>query len=288
MASSSVTRHRGLASSLPPRLLKFFSRYPPPTYSAKQVSVIAPVNASIAAPEPASSPDSESAQSTLQYPLNDYNPFQHQKHPVTGRWHNPKYSLRRQAEIVKLAREHGVEEMLPFTSKGTEERIRRREENGLRVKGTGVGQKVKGKKWERTLKGRLEARRQAMIEMPRMIQQWKQVSAVLVREIHAILTRCSLDMGRAGRSGQNSCMWLLSNGPVLRLADSILMESPVRVISLAYACRAGKPLWRLGCTIETENHIRHSNYTLVFAEIIMDIGAADNIALCTKSACAWH
>ncbi len=40
------------------------------------------------------------------------------KHAVTGRWHDPKYSLRRQAELVKLAREHGVEELLPFTIQG--------------------------------------------------------------------------------------------------------------------------------------------------------------------------
>jgi hypothetical protein len=43
------------------------------------------------------------------------------------------------------------------------------------VKGTGEGQKVKGKLWERTLKGRLEMRRQAMLNMPAMIQEWKQV-----------------------------------------------------------------------------------------------------------------
>jgi hypothetical protein len=55
---------------------------------------------------------------------------------------------------VKLARQYGVEELLPHTVKGTEERLRRRAENGLRVKGTGVGQRVKGKESERTLKGR--------------------------------------------------------------------------------------------------------------------------------------
>lgn len=55
---------------------------------------------------------------------------------------------------MKLARRHGVEDLLPHTVKGTEERIRRRMENGLRVKGTGIGQRVKGKESERTLKGR--------------------------------------------------------------------------------------------------------------------------------------
>ena len=55
---------------------------------------------------------------------------------------------------MKLAREHGVEELLPHTVKGTQERLRKRMENGLRVKGTGIGQKVKGKESERTMKGR--------------------------------------------------------------------------------------------------------------------------------------
>ncbi|KAI9818052.1 MAG: hypothetical protein M1827_000676 [Pycnora praestabilis] len=102
------------------------------------------------------------------------NPFQPQRHSITMKWHDPVFSLRRQAELVKLARAHGVEELLPFTIKGAAEKMRRREENGLRVKGTGIGQKVKGKLWERTLKGRLEKRKQAMLEMPKMIQTWKE------------------------------------------------------------------------------------------------------------------
>ena len=117
----------GLARSLHPRLLRFFERYPPqailPTASAEAPPAIP-------------------------------NPFKCQKHPVTGKRHDPVFSLRRQAEIVKLARKAGVEELLPHTVKGTEERMRRRAENGLRVKGTGIGQRVKGKESERTLKGR--------------------------------------------------------------------------------------------------------------------------------------
>ena len=48
-------------------------------------------------------------------------------------------------------------------------------EKGLRVKGTGEGQKVKGHKWERTMNATLEKRRKAMEEMPEMIRLWKQV-----------------------------------------------------------------------------------------------------------------
>jgi len=78
-----------------------------------------------------------------------------------------------------MARANGVEDLLPYTVKGTEERLIRRQEQGLRVKGTGVGQKVKGKLWERTQKGRLEKRRQAMLGMPKLVQTWKQVCSLL-------------------------------------------------------------------------------------------------------------
>jgi large subunit ribosomal protein L25 len=119
-----------LALALPARLRTFFSRYPPAS--------ILPEGAD---PETSKTPYQQVAP----------NPFQSTKHPVTGKWHEPKYSLRRQAELVKLARKHHVEELLPFTVKGTEERLRKRVELGLRVKGTGVGQKVKGHKHERQL-----------------------------------------------------------------------------------------------------------------------------------------
>ena len=142
-----------LARSLPPRLTRFFERYPPaslirsPNNNQSQPGII-----SSSVSDPPGDSTAPSKPGTEQQPVP--NPFQAQKHPVTGRWHDPVFSLRRQADLVKLARGHGVEGLLPFTVKGTEERLRRREENGLRVKGTGVGQRVKGKAWERSLKGR--------------------------------------------------------------------------------------------------------------------------------------
>ena len=184
---ASIQHHIALARSLPPRLIKFFAKYPP--------CAIIP-----AANTPSNNPESPSP--VRNAPEVTPSPFKAQKSAITGRWHDPKFSLRRQAELVKLARQHGVEELLPHSVKGTAEKLRRREQNGLRVKGTGVGQKVKGKEWERTLKGRyaqndshsspilipsttvaantylffhrLEKRRQAMLEMPKMIADWKQ------------------------------------------------------------------------------------------------------------------
>jgi len=159
-----------LARSLPLRLQKFFCLNPPRL-----------VNGALVAPGtlPPQS-QSQSATSTTPPPLPSsvsrfVNPFQPQQNIKTGRWHPPLYSLRRQADLVKLAKEHGVEDLLPPTLKSTEATLRRREEFGLRVKGTGAGQKVKGHEWERTLKGRLEKRRKAMLEMPNLVQAWKQV-----------------------------------------------------------------------------------------------------------------
>lgn len=161
-----------LAEQLPPRLLRFFARYPPQ-------AILAQSSLSAASPEPPSAPAAvdPAASNPTQTEVNSTapNPFAPQKHSVTGKWHDPVFSLRRQAELVKLARQYGVEELLPPTTKGTVERLKRRAENGLRVKGTGVGQRVKGKESERTLKSRLEMRKKAMLEMPKMIQEWKQV-----------------------------------------------------------------------------------------------------------------
>ena len=165
-----------LAQSLPPRLLRFFARFPPPRASfanrAPSSTVSTAINTNSSDPNASHEENTVShSRPSLPYP----NPFQSRKHPVTGSWLDPVYSLRRQADLVKMARAHGVDGLLPYTIKGTEERTIRRQNQGLRVKGTGVGQKVKGKLWERTMKGRLEKRRQAMLGMPKLIQEWKMV-----------------------------------------------------------------------------------------------------------------
>ncbi|KAI4951301.1 hypothetical protein J4E91_004010 [Alternaria rosae] len=186
-----------IAKSLPPRLLRFFQKYPPPSLfpslssqltsptshaTPSTISTIPPTdpNASVietsaleATARPANAPSNSNIPPEahdLPYP----NPFLPHKNFATGRWHSPTYGLRKQADLVKLASEHGVVDLLPWTVKKPGEKERRRVERGLQVKGTGEGQKVKGKLWERTLKGRLEMRRQAMLNMPALIQEWKQ------------------------------------------------------------------------------------------------------------------
>lgn len=134
-----------LAKTLPPPLQRFFARWPP--------AAILP-DAAAAAAKP--TPHQE------QRP----NPFRFYKHPVTGKWQDPVYSLRRQAELVHMARQHGVEDLLPETTKGTEYRLARRVEHGLRVKGTGVGQKVKGHAHERHMIAKYVARPAPSPPMP--------------------------------------------------------------------------------------------------------------------------
>jgi large subunit ribosomal protein L25 len=156
-----------LAKTLPPSLIEFFRRFPPSDSYATGPQRPAPLEGTPKAEEIllASTPLSDPT----------YNPFQTWKNPVTGRWRPPMFSLRRQAELVNKAMKYGVAELLPFTNKVPWVKAQKREEQGLRVKGTGVGQKVKGKEWERTVKGRLEKRRRAMLEMPKLVQEWKEV-----------------------------------------------------------------------------------------------------------------
>ncbi|MCJ1485464.1 hypothetical protein MMC06_005638 [Schaereria dolodes] len=191
---NSQAQYIKLAQSLPPKLLRFFARYPPPvlTTAHNPLGLNSKKDAtSVTTPLITSSvnrfPDFEATNAVSLNADDEWsNPFRSTKHPITGNWHDPVYSLRRQADLVKLARANGVEELLPFTTKGTEERIRKREEQGLRVKGTGVGQKVKGKEWERTMKGRLDRRKQAMLEMPKLIQSWKQVISLITNTMFGI------------------------------------------------------------------------------------------------------
>ncbi|MCJ1325351.1 hypothetical protein MMC10_002014 [Thelotrema lepadinum] len=167
-------RHAELVKTLPPRLIRFFERFPPHLFAgrAATTTVQTALNTSSADPNA----EHEESTSTTSSSMPDLlHPFQRNLNTATGKWQEPMYSLRRQAELVKLAKQHGVEELLPFTSKSTEARLAYRIENGIRVKGTGVGQKVKGHWRERTLRVRLDKRKQAMMDMPKMIYQWKQM-----------------------------------------------------------------------------------------------------------------
>ncbi|ODV58812.1 mitochondrial 54S ribosomal protein mL59 ASCRUDRAFT_82470 [Ascoidea rubescens DSM 1968] len=73
---------------LPPTLQRFFAKFPPTTikkYSATPTSTRA----------------------------EDANPFMPNKHPVTLRYHAPRYSLRQQSMIYKAAYRFGIQDLLP-------------------------------------------------------------------------------------------------------------------------------------------------------------------------------
>jgi len=208
-AMGSLAQYQKLAQTLPKPLLNFFRRFPPgsipqtppPTVEqriaaeaarrAEAVSTsnqdgqfVSSLSESSSQEHPAvlapqahwSSTAPESDKKLLaSHPLADpgFSPFLPWKNPVTGRWRGARYGLRRQADLCKMARQHGVEALLPWSSKLSWVREQKKEERGLRVKGTGEGQRVKGKHWERTMKARLEVRREAMRRMPELINEWK-------------------------------------------------------------------------------------------------------------------
>lgn len=175
-------QHMQLAQSLPPRLMNFFKRFPPPQLAAASTSTSAAPAASIEIASNTSSSD-PNAPATTSIPIESAfsditswkkNPFLPFRNPSTGAWHPPHYSLRRQADLFKLAALHHTLPLMPPSPKHPEIKQQKRIEHGLRVKGTGTGQRVKGKYWERTLKTRLETRRKAMEAMPDMINLWKE------------------------------------------------------------------------------------------------------------------
>lgn len=182
-----------LARALPGQLLRLFTKFPPPQIAGAATTTrtipSSEETSTITIAENTSSSDPNAGASTTivttspseaeiahsETEAKAYrNPFLPFKNPRTGNWHGPAYSLRRQAELFKLAKEHNVLSLMPLSPKHPEVKEQKRIENGLRVQGTGMGKKVKGKAWERTMSSRLEKRRLAMEGMPEMIKQWKE------------------------------------------------------------------------------------------------------------------
>lgn len=71
--------------------------------------------------------------------------------------------------------------LMPLSPKHPEVKEEKRLERALRAHSRMAeglhplsGKKVKGKLWERTLRGRMEERRKAMEGMPEMIRVWKE------------------------------------------------------------------------------------------------------------------
>lgn len=120
--------------------------------------------------------DPETAQPIFDSADQPPNPFLPYRNPATGRWRGAVVSLRRQAELYKLARHYGVEPLLPPSRKASgfkEARLLERGAAGAGVKGTGLGETVKGHKWERGMGVTLQKRINAMEKMPELIREWR-------------------------------------------------------------------------------------------------------------------
>ena len=196
-----------LGKTLPSRLITFFRKYPTATlYGLDNPTSIKSADAISNSPTISKESSDGSPENTMRstQPVPEFhNPFMPMKNHVTGRWRGARYGLRIQADLVKLAAANGVEDFLPYTKKKTGERQRRREEHGLRIKGTGVGQRVKGKKWERTLRTRLTRRKNAMLRMPSLIYHWKRVSVDSYNFLRPANIANSLGMAGDGNFGQS-------------------------------------------------------------------------------------
>jgi large subunit ribosomal protein L25 len=125
-----IERARRLISILPPKLINFFIRYPPRNpslrtiYSKEDKSLLIarnlhdflPVTPDLHTPTTGITHLSSGKPiSTVFLPLQ--NPFKPSRDPRSGKFHGPRYSLRRQADIIKLAMRFGVAELLPPCAK---------------------------------------------------------------------------------------------------------------------------------------------------------------------------
>jgi large subunit ribosomal protein L25 len=142
-------------------------------------------------------------------PLEIHNPFLPFKNPETGRWRPPKYSLRRQAELVKKAKASNTLTLLPAGPKLPPSILATARKNTMlkpeswsrdvvwtgevkekTVRGLNVGYMnrvylgrkkfFKGHKWERVKEKRMRRRKVLMRDMKKRIVSYKTVSPPLV------------------------------------------------------------------------------------------------------------
>jgi large subunit ribosomal protein L25 len=132
---AAMERHIRLAQDLHPRLLRFFTRFPPSLINGATQPSAEPVQ--IAQNTSSMNPNATSTTTTIEPPSSDVpqyprnrNPFLAFKNPNTGNWHAPHYSLRRQAELFKLAKEFDVLPLMPHSPKHPEIKEQKRIENG--------------------------------------------------------------------------------------------------------------------------------------------------------------
>ncbi|EGV62939.1 54S ribosomal protein L25, mitochondrial [Yamadazyma tenuis] len=125
-------------SKLPQKLHTFFIKYPPRPFASY-------------AEKP----------STINDPA--MNPFLPNKNPETGRWQGSKYSLRRSADLFKLAYKFGVHDLLPpLPKKFYDDKY----DNKNWMRGV-LNHKMH--KWERNLEDKIQAKKEAIANMDKTI-----------------------------------------------------------------------------------------------------------------------
>ena len=197
-----IAQARRLVALLPPKLLKFFIRFPPRNpalhtiYSKEDKSIQIARNLHDFLPVPKSlyNPLRATTVSAFGKPLSTVffpfqNPFKATRDPRTGKFHAPRYSLRRQADIIKLALRFGVERLLPPSRKQTKLVSGRRKP----MKGT---MRPKGSKEARNRAEYVENKQKALEESLRVVAMRKTVSPLNLCFVDGV---CS--GGRSGRVG---------------------------------------------------------------------------------------
>ncbi|OBZ67456.1 54S ribosomal protein L25, mitochondrial [Grifola frondosa] len=181
------------------------------------------------------------------------NPFLPFKNPESGRWAPPKYSLRRQAELIKHARASNTLHLLPpgpklrskelqsafaaaakdlaqewWTGKvqwegELKEKVVPGAEFGNRLY---AGKKVmfKGHKWERTMAERMKKRKLLMKGMEARIERFKSVrTSDLAARVDVVLTCC-----------YNTDLQEENSEPSQCTAECIIFETAILVSMGAY------------------------------------------------------
>ncbi|TID30689.1 hypothetical protein CANINC_000605 [Pichia inconspicua] len=131
-------------TKLPVKLQNFFTKFPP-----------APLKEYAAEPTLTTAPNA--------------NPFLPNRHPVTGRTHEPLYSMRRQSDLFKLAYKFGIVDLMPPLANGKKFFAEKQAASPI-LKGVLY---PKGHKWERTFTERKQKIQDALEQVDDILIKYR-------------------------------------------------------------------------------------------------------------------
>lgn len=99
----------------------------------------------------------------------DANPFLPNKHPITGRIHEPLYSLRRQSDLYKLAYKFGIADLMPKLA-NDKKFYEDKQASSPILKGVLY---PKGHKWERTYEARKKVIADALADADNVLIKYR-------------------------------------------------------------------------------------------------------------------